>query len=184
MAVREWGRSNLLVVTGLMMGLALVAITIAYGWVLRQSELVQKEDICVQRAAVIAGALKRYALDHDGLVPSGWEELIEGDYLPAQGEFYRCSLDEGEYIGPPSFRNTSYEVRWGFDLLELDENVQREWLTDYQESQFAKLLIYHKTPASLAQGQGHSRHFRQLSVDIYNKVTEQLGSARATRAIP
>jgi len=179
MAVRERGRSNLLLLSGLMMGLALVAITIAYGWGLKQIGRVQKEDICIQRASLIADALERYALDHDGLLPSGWEELTRGSYLPVQGDFYRCPLDEGEYIGPPSFGNTSYEVRWGLDLVELDQDVQREWLTAYQENQFAKLLVYHKAPPWLVQGHRHSRRFRQLSVDICNKVAEQLGSPRS-----
>lgn len=177
-AVRESGRSNLLVVSGLMMLLALVAITVAYGLALKQYELVERESTCLQHASRIAGALERYALEHNGMFPRGWNELIGEGYLPRTGDFYRCPLDRNKYTGEPSHSSTTYEVRWGLNLLQLDRNIQRKWLSGFEEKHFTDLLIYHKGVQSLARGHRHPSGFRQLSANIYNRVMEQFSSTR------
>ncbi len=173
---RAQPRSNLLTVSVLILSLALMSVMLAYAWALKQQALVRGQKTCVRRARFIARALERYALDHEGVLPFGWEGLTGGGYLRRTGEFYRCPLDKQRYQGEPSFDSTSYEVRWGTNLLELDEGVERSWQEGFDLTHYRQLLIYHNHPDLLATGHGHPRGFRELSVELRRTVRRRLGT--------
>jgi len=156
---------TLLIIAGLL------CVVRFYYWPIIRRET--DREICFGILKRITFALGEYCAEAGGVMPSSWEDLVAGGYLPPTSEvLYLCPADQERLrrgVGSP--HNTSFELMWGVDVKTYEGDV-----------------ILHKEPELHGDGYVPPGDIRALwIVDLMtlallsNRIPKYIGLLRSSR---